>query len=162
MRLALILITLMYCSFANAKGLNMLVWSDDLAPIIYWDPATRSHQGIVIDIFNSLPKEHEINLNFILHNRQRGEVALYGGSADVSIFSKEWMQYPEKLVYSAPIYVHREYLYANTPIESTSLAELVMGKSICTRRGYNYPKFNAFFDQSIAFRIDSRIARQLS
>ena len=156
MRLAIILITSIYCSIANAKDLNMLVWSDDLAPIIYWNPATRSHQGIVIDIFNSLPKEHKINLNFIMHNRQRGELALYEGDADVSIFSKEWMQHPEKLVYSEPIYVHREYLYANAPIETIPMAELVMGKLICTRRGYNYPKLNAFFDQSIALRVDSR------
>ena len=145
----------MFYPLADAKELKMLIWSDELTPIIYWDAPTRAYKGILIDIFSGLPKEDEITFTFLLDNRARGEFALYEANADLSIFSKEWMKHPEKLIYSEPIYVQREFLYANSPIKSAPLEEIIKNKVICTRRGYIYPELEPFFDEGIASRMDS-------
>jgi polar amino acid transport system substrate-binding protein len=80
---------------------------------------------------------------------------LYEGGADLSIFSKEWMKHPEKLIYSEPIYVQREFLYANTPIKHAPLEDTIKHKTICTRRGYFYPELEPFFKAQKASRMDS-------
>jgi polar amino acid transport system substrate-binding protein len=151
------LLLIIFASFlAHSKELKMLVWSKDLDPIVYLDPQTGIYRGILMDVFNSLPPQHKMTLKFISTNRKRGELDLYEGLADVSIFSKEWMQYPNKLIYSEPIYVQREYLYAIAPIEPATTKQMINHKTICTRRGYIYPKLEPYFTRLHAFRMDSR------
>jgi len=133
--------------------LKFLVWSDELAPILYLDQQTNDYKGIVIDVFSAI----DIPLIFSKNNRNRGEDALYAGELDVTILSKEWLKHPAKLVYSEPIYVHKEFLYANQPISDKSLIDLLRDKFICTRRGYVYPKIDYLFKDKIGQRIDSHI-----
>lgn len=154
--LYILFIASVFTPLAQAKELKMLIWSEELAPIVQWDSQSRTYAGILIDIFNGLPKEHQITLDFVLNNRSRGEFALYDGEADVSIFSREWMQFPDKLLYSEPIYVQQEYLYSISPVKPSSLEEMVNRKIICTRRGYIYPALEPFFNQAKSSRMDSR------
>ncbi|WP_339723423.1 transporter substrate-binding domain-containing protein [uncultured Paraglaciecola sp.] len=133
--------------------IKFFVWSDDLAPILYLDQQTKVYGGIVIDIFSA----GNLAVKYTRHNRNRGEEALYLGELDAAILSKEWVRHPDKLVYSLPIYVHKEFLYANHPIADKPLSELLPNKIICTRRGYVYPKIDAFFKSKVSLRIDSHI-----
>jgi ABC-type amino acid transport substrate-binding protein len=150
------LLLLFFASFlAFSKELKLLVWSEYLDPIVYLDPQTGIYHGILIDVFNSLPPEHKMTLKFIVTNRKRSELDLYEGLADVSVFSKEWMQYPNKLIYSEPIYAQREYLYSIAPIEPATTEKMIKRKIICTRRGYIYPKLEPYFTSLHASRMDS-------
>lgn len=150
------IIASLFFSLAQAAELKVLIWSEELAPIVQWDRQSSSYKGILIDIFDALPNEHKIEFSFVLNNRIKGEFALYDGEADLSIFSREWMKHPEKLLYSEPIYVQREYLYAKSPIAATSINQIIQKKTICTRRGYVYRKLDPFFKAGKSSRMDSR------
>lgn len=132
---------------------KFLVWSDDLAPILYLDQQGKDYKGIVVDILSG----GDTPVIFSKYNRNRGEDALYAGELDVTILSREWLQHPDKLVYSVPIYVHKEFLYANQPIADKPIVDLLRDKLICTRRGYVYPKIDSLFKNKISLRIDSHI-----
>ena len=151
-KLCIVLSVVTY-SVKATTPVKFLVWADDLAPILYLDPQSKDYKGIVVDILSA----GDIPIKFINHNRNRGEEALYAGELDLAILSKEWVRYPEKLVYSTPIYVHKEFLYGNHPISDKPLEELLVDKIICTRRGYVYPKLDGFFKDKISLRMDSHI-----
>jgi len=148
-----IVLAILSCTVEASEPVKFFVWSDDLAPILYLDQQTHDYKGIVIDIFSA----GNIPVTFIKHNRNRGEEALYSGELDVAILSREWVRHPEKLLYSLPIYVHKEFLFANHPISDKPLDDLLLDKIICTRRGYVYPKIDDFFKDNISLRIDSHV-----
>ncbi|GAC14432.1 substrate-binding periplasmic protein [Aliiglaciecola lipolytica] len=143
------------------KTLQMFIWSSELAPIISKGEGTdkvldlMQYQGIFVDIMAKLPTELQVSIDVSLIGRARGEKELYKGVYDLSILSKEWLSQPEALVYTKPIYVHREYLYAVSEIPDVSLEKIINKAFICTRRNYLYPKLKDYFDRKIAVRMDS-------
>lgn len=145
------------CTGANKPVLNLFTWSTNLAPIVSVDENTQQSWGIIIDVLASLPADQQVDLKVIVHNRNRGEEALYSGEVDAAPLARRWLQYPDKLIYSLPVYVHREFLYATSKVADKSFGELLRDKNVCTRRGYVYPAVEALFQQGHATRIDSHI-----
>jgi polar amino acid transport system substrate-binding protein len=148
-----IVFSVVACSVKANTAVKFLVWADDLAPILYLEPQTKDYKGIVAEIFSAI----DIPVIFSKFNRNRGEDALYMGEMDVTILSREWLKHPDKLVYSVPIYVHKDFLYATHPISDQPLVDLLRDKLICTRRGYVYPKIDYLFKDKVSQRIDSHI-----
>ena len=145
------------CIGADRPVLNLFTWSTDLAPIVSLDEHTQQPWGIIIDVLASLPADQQVDLNVIVHNRNRGEEALYSGEVDAAPLARRWLQYPDKLIYSLPVYVHREFLYATSKVADKPFNVLLQGKTVCTRRGYVYPVVEALFQQGQAIRVDSHI-----
>lgn len=155
-----LVVNLFFCAASLAATplrLKLFSWSNDIAPIVSIDPKTAAASGIVVDILNSLPDEHKVRLEVIVHNRNRGEEALYAGELDAAPLAKRWLKHPEQLIFSLPIYVHKEYLYARSPITDQPLAALLNNKSVCTRRGYVYPAIQPLIEQGAVIRVDSHI-----
>ena len=142
---------------ATPPRLKLFSWSIDIAPIVSVDPKTGGAFGIVVDILNTLPKQHQVRLEVILHNRNRGEEALYDGELDAAPLAKPWLKHPERLIYTLPIYVHKEYLYARSPVADQPFSMLLENKNVCTRRGYVYPAIQPLIDEAKVTRVDSHI-----
>ena len=141
--------------FSEAKKLVFFVGSPQFPPVIYKDQDTGNFQGIVPDILNSMP-ESSIEIEYIHHNRLRGEDALYTNEVDATILTKEWASSPEKLIFTSPIFKHRDFIYSDAPFPAgAELDTTITGSDVCARRGYTYPKLQQFFDRGSAKRIDT-------
>ena len=139
----------------NSEELSMFLWSKELAPIISIDTDNFKYKGIVLDVLDSLPKEHQVKVKIKRHNRIRGEAELYSGEIDFTILPKEWLKYPDKLIFSLPIYVLEDFLYATKAISNLPFAEILKDQVVCTRRNYVYPKLTSLFVNDIIYRMDS-------
>lgn len=139
-----------------AQELTFYVGAPQSPPIIYKDSLTGRFKGIVPDILNSMPPEHQVSIDYIQHNRSRGEDALYNNEVDATILTKEWASNPDKLIFTRPIYKHQDFIYSNqAQYPMTDLEQTIAGKDICTRRGYIYPELEYFFQQDLADRVDT-------
>ena len=147
---------------ASDEHLKMFIWSNQLSPIISHQndkivtAPIAEYEGIVVDILQSMQNDMANKVDVILSSRRRGEISLYKGDLDFTILSPRWVSQPENLIYSLPIYTHREHLYAKQAIANKPLKELIRGATICTRLGYNYPTMQAFFDDGTAIRLDNQ------
>jgi ABC-type amino acid transport substrate-binding protein len=150
------LLFVLFSSNTLAQKLAFYVGVPQSPPVIYKDNFTGRFKGIVPDILSSMPEEDRVRVDYIQYTRIRGEEALYNKDVDASILTREWASEPDKLLFTLPIYQHRDFIYSNKPVSpSSGLEEVLSGKNICTRRGYIYPELQHFFDEGIAFRIDT-------
>ncbi|MFQ3249584.1 substrate-binding periplasmic protein [Glaciecola sp.] len=146
---------------SKSESLDMFIWANDLAPIISHEDSGKTrgaiseYQGVMVDVLDSLPHSVKPQINVILSSRRRGEKELYDGNIDFTILSPKWIEFPEKLIFTLPIYVHKEYLYAIKAIPDKSVEALVEGKRVCTRSGYRYPGIARFIESGVAKRVDS-------
>lgn len=159
-KLWLIMVFVSVCSpaFASAgKTLTFYTWSEDLAPILSLKSSGngRVPSGIVVDVLSGWSAQQGHTIKYTLHNRVRGEEALYAGEVDMTILSREWLVHPDKLLFSLPLYEHREYLFALEHPESSVLPEMLDDTLICTHRGYRYPSLQKYFELGIARRVES-------
>jgi polar amino acid transport system substrate-binding protein len=139
----------------------MFIWSKQLAPIISSKNSDvksgqlEDYSGIIVDVLGSLPEADRPHVNVILSSRKRGEKELYEGNIDFTILSPKWLESPEKLIFSSPIYVHKEFLYDKKAIPNKPLKDLVEGKRICVRTSYKYPGVSQYFESGLATRVDT-------
>ncbi|MEO1081699.1 MAG: transporter substrate-binding domain-containing protein [Pseudomonadota bacterium] len=140
----------------------MFIWSQQLEPIIYPTETTpnvapiQSYDGIVVDILDSFTRENDLDVDVVVTSRKRGEMDLYENRLDFTILAPDWLNEPEKLVFSHAIYTHREFLYALAPIEEETLIEAVRDKRVCVRFGYKFKTVQEYFETGVTTRIDSR------
>ena len=139
----------------NDQSLAFYIWAENLAPIISKDTKSGDFSGIVVDIFDSMSDYHSGAIDYEVHNRVRGEQQLYTGKFQATILSPQWVAEPKKLLFSESIYEHVEHLYALKPIANEPIRTLIKDRTICTRRGYRYPRLDILFDQNYAKRMDS-------
>jgi ABC-type amino acid transport substrate-binding protein len=151
-----LLLICFFSPFSSAQKLAFFVGVPQSPPVIYKDETTGRFKGIVPDILNSMPAEDRVRIDYIQHNRSRGEEALYNNEVDATILTKEWASNPEKLLFTLPIYQHRDFIYGSQPTNSAlQLEETLSGKNVCTRRGYIYPRLQGFFSQGIINRVNT-------
>ena len=140
----------------------MFIWSQQLEPIIYpADEASsvapmQSYDGIVVDILEAFARDNDLGVDVVVTSRKRGEQDLYENRLDFTILAPAWLNEPERLIFSRPIYTHREFLYGLEPIEAKSVNEAVRNKRLCVRFGYKFKTVQQYFDTGVATRIDSR------
>jgi ABC-type amino acid transport substrate-binding protein len=140
----------------------MFIWANDLAPIIsiknnvQHTGTISDYHGVMVDVLGSLPQAVKPEIDVILSSRRRGEKELYEGNIDFTILSPKWLEFPEKLIFTLPIYVHKEYLYDSKPIPDSAIEELIRGKRVCTRSGYKYPGISRFIESGATTRLDAK------
>lgn len=166
--LLLVLLGSFFVALARAQdksetpSLSMFIWSQRLEPIIYSHAETasiaplESYDGIVVDVLDSFVRDNDLELNVVVTSRKRGELDLYENRLDFTILAPAWLDQPENLLFSDPIYTHREFLYGLEPIVAASLEEAVSNKRICVRFGYKFGTVQKYFDAGVATRVDSR------
>lgn len=150
------------CALESREPITLFIWSNQLAPIISHPDSNKQagklteYNGIIVEVLSQMVESDNQNINVVLSSRRRGERELYEGKLDFTILSPQWLEHPDKLIYSSSIHVHREYLYAFQPILDRPLTETLNGKRICTKRGYKYPFLDSIFINGQALRVDSQ------
>lgn len=152
---------LAYASEINTRTLTMFTWSQHLDPIIYSSEQTADklniseYHGIIADLLNSFSTEFSQSITVEVTGRLRGERELYKGNFDFTIISPSWLEHPQELLYSTPIYIHREFLYSLEVITEKSTEKSIKSKRVCTQSGFTYPKLERYFQSGLASRLDS-------
>lgn len=151
-----LLITLTSYSIAANDQLLFVVSYPGSAPYLYQEAEEDNYLGIIPDILTPLIESKKINIRFVANSRKRSEEYLYLGKADLMLISQSWLSNPEKLIATIPLHQHRSYLYQTEKFPSDfSLNNLDKRKSVCTKKGFVYPRLAPYFINNQLIRVDS-------
>lgn len=142
-------------AYAQPTHLNFAVNSPGSPPFLYFDSIENRYLGLIPDLLEEPISRQELTIRYFDSNRTRSEQFLYDQKVDVFTSSIEWLKTPEKLIYTEPLLVHHSYLYSLHPFADNFTLADMENTSICTRRGYTYPKLAPFFALNTAIRVDS-------
>lgn len=118
-------------------------------PFIYIEN-TDKYKGIVPYLVQALSRELDLELEYIPTSRKGLEATIISGQADVTWLSPEWVNDKEKLIFSNPVFDHKEFLYSLNPLENNdNPVDWVRGKTICVRQDYQYPSLYAFLMKTL-------------
>lgn len=150
------LLSLALCARARAQTvLKFYLGLPQAPPVFYQHPNSGEFGGIVMDVLQAVPEGQSVQFDFVIHNRKRGEQAMYNGQLDGTVMTKSWAMQPDALIYSTPLFPYRDLLFARD--EDTGMGADIWQRErrVCTRRGFVYPKLNTLFSNDLAVRIDS-------
>jgi polar amino acid transport system substrate-binding protein len=137
----------------TTQNLRFAVVYVEEPPFIYTEN-TYKYKGIVPNLVQALSRELDLEAEFIPTSRKRLEATIISGQADVTWLSPKWVNDKEKLIFSNPVFDHKEFLYSLNPFEDIySPVDWVRGKTICVRQDYQYPSLNVFFNENVAQAI---------
>jgi len=149
-------ITLTSFSVKANDPLLFIVSYPGSAPYVYQQIGDDTYLGIIPDILSELIKSNQLDIRFVSNSRKRSEENLYQGKADLMLISKSWLKSPEKLIATIPLHQHRSFLYQTHNFATDfSLDKLNERKKVCTRKGFVYPKLEAYFQKNQLVRMDS-------
>mgnify|MGYP003646531734 CR=1 FL=1 len=132
------------------KTLRLAVIYIEEPPFIYTS-TTSKYQGIVPSLAMALSRELNLELEYLPIPRKGLEQSLIDGKADIAWLSPEWVTNKEQLIFSVPVFLHREFLYSLKPFsESSNPVDWMRDKTICLRQDYQYPSLNRFFSNKVA------------
>lgn len=139
-------------SYAADTTLNLAVYLPQSPPYMFIDLNTGAVTGILPDIIKNYAQKHDLKFAYQYLNRVRAEHSLYNGSADVSLLAPAWVQYPDKLIYSDPLYVNGDRFYSVKPMPAKITFN---GQVVCTREFFRYPIFDKLVEQKKVIRMDT-------
>lgn len=134
-----------YCHPAKAmelpaKTLRFAVYTTNSSAPFYHLDEQENYIGILPTLLNKAAAIAGIHIDFVAIDRRGAEIAIYNGDVDALILSKEWATYPDRIVFSAPMYDFNEYFFSLSPFaKGERPPDWLAGKSVCVRRDYVYP-----------------------
>lgn len=138
------------------EKLKFVLYYPQVPPYMYQEANSQKVVGLVPDLLRDFFNNEQIQVEFILDNRRGAEHRLYSGDVDAMLMAREWAMQPEKLTFSEPILVHRDYLFSMRPFDTSSKPEQWLhNKKVCTRQYYVYDVLEPHFQKSGTQRIDS-------
>ena len=148
----------------NSNVLRMAVIYIEEPPYIY-SKGESGYQGIYPSLAKKLGLELNLNIEFVPTGRKGLEQSIIEGKADVTWLSPDWVENKEQFVFSAPIFLVREFFYSLDPfVNDANLKDWVNNKSICVRQDYLYPKLNSLLSETTAIpvKISSQVPLLMS
>lgn len=130
----------------SAQDITFAINSPGSPPYLYFDSQSQSYQGVVVDFFNSIADEANLQVTYLDSSRARNELLLRQGKADMFLSGEEWLDDPRGFIFSDPLIQHDSYLYATTAFEGPFEPMERAGESVCTRFGFKYPVLQTAFD----------------
>lgn len=137
---------------AEEDTLKLAVYLPQSPPYMFIDLNTGSVTGILPDIIKMYTEQHELRFAYQYLNRVRAEKSLYSGSADVSLLAPAWVEHPDKLIYSDPLYRNGDRFYAISPLPKEITFN---GQVVCTREFFKYPIFDQLVAKKKVIRMDT-------
>ena len=140
----------------NSKApLQMAVYLPEAPPYLFIDDNSGQLIGIVAEVLNRFSQHHNIDINYLYLNRIRAESSIYNGVADISYLAPDWVEHPDKLLFSKYIYQSNDRLYSL----SSELIQLeqkqIKDKVVCAREFYRHPIFEQYIEQHQLKRMDT-------
>lgn len=134
---------------------KFVLYYPQVPPYMYQMDQQPEVRGVIAALMNEFFRQQHIKLNYVIDNRNRAEHRLYSGDVDAIMLAKNWTEHPEQLIFSEPVLVHRDFLFATNPIaDHSNPADWLNKVRICTRQYYKYEALEPFFAKG-SVRIDS-------
>lgn len=139
----------------HPSQLKFVLYYPQVPPYMYTNLDSEQVDGVVPQLLSDFFSQQHISVKYVIDNRKGAEFRLYQGDVDAMLMAASWAQYPDKLVFSAPMLEHRDYLYSLQPFkDSASIDTWLSNASICTRQYYVYEALAPYFELG-AKRIDA-------
>lgn len=111
--------------------------------------------GIMPDVLAAIAEKYQYTLNFIYVPDKRGTLMLENGTVDVRPKAREWMEFPDRFLWTEPIVNSTDVLVFRKGHEFPfRTGDDLIGKTIGCIHGFGYPTLNALFENRQAFRHD--------
>lgn len=153
-KVVLLTLLLFACTVKGQKTepLKLAVYLPQSPPYMFIDLNTGEVTGILPEIMKKYATEHNLAFSYQYLNRVRAEKSLYEGKSDVSLLAPAWVEHPEKLIYSDPLYLNGDKFYATKPIPDEIEFN---GQIVCTRKFFKYPVFDQLVKKNKVTRMDT-------
>lgn len=148
---------LLVCDLAQAKQptFKFVLYYPQVPPYMYQQEQQKDVKGLIPALINEFFAEQGIQLSYVIDNRKGAEHRLYSGDVDAMLLAKPWSEHPELLLFSEPVIMHRDFLFATKAFAKDSHPEdWLSNAKICTRQYYVYEALEPYFATGTA-RIDS-------
>jgi len=155
MRKSTLLLSMLLTGSTQADTLTTLklaVYLPQSPPYMFIDLNTGEVTGILPDIMKKFALQNNIEFAYQYLNRVRAEKELYSGKSDVSLLAPSWVEQPEKLIFSEPLYHNGDQFYATKPIPDSLEFS---GQVVCTREFFKYPIFDKMVAEKKIVRMDT-------
>jgi polar amino acid transport system substrate-binding protein len=134
----------------TGKTLRLAVIYIEEPPFIYTTPNSE-YRGILPSLAVALSRELNLELEYLPIARKGLEQSLIDGKADITWLSPEWVTNKQQLIFSEPVFLHREFLYSLVPFnKSDNPIDWLKDKTICLRQDYQYPSLKRFLTDNVA------------
>lgn len=150
-------VLLVCCVKATAapQSIRFVLYYPQVPPYMYTNQDSAAVQGVVPQILQEFFAAQQIAIEYVIDNRKGAEYRLYRGDVDAMLLTRTWAQYPEKLLFSAALLEHRDFLFSTTPFKTNStIDDWLHNGSICTRQYYVYEALQPYFERSTK-RVDA-------
>ncbi|MCX4028645.1 transporter substrate-binding domain-containing protein [Endozoicomonas sp. SM1973] len=106
-----------------------------------------NYEGIITDALKIIANQLGYEVKTVLLPQNRLKRQLYSGKIDVLPFAIEWIDQPDKVVYSDTIMRVKDVVWSlkSTPVKYSKPEDL-FGKKVVTHIGYHYPTLQPYFD----------------
>ncbi|MGB1239258.1 MAG: substrate-binding periplasmic protein [Pseudomonadales bacterium] len=155
MRLLLVLATLLFAQLSAAQTLILNISEKGYPPYLLSEP-TEQGRGVLYDVLELITQRHNIQIEIISVPRKRVEQLLTAGSFDATMAAREWINSPQRFLFSDPIMQSQDVLFSKreTPLYFERVEDL-FGERIATRLGYKYPLIDPYTVQQKIHRMDA-------
>lgn len=134
---------------------KFVLYYPQVPPYMYQDNQQQEVAGLIPSLINEFFQRQGISLSYVIDNRKGAEHRLYAGDVDAMLLAKNWTEHPELLVFSDPVIMHRDFLFATKPFAAnTTPVNWLANARVCTRQYYVYEALEPFFLKGTT-RIDS-------
>lgn len=139
----------------HPSQLKFVLYYPQVPPYMYTNLDSEQVDGVVPQLLAEFFTQQHISIKYVIDNRKGAEFRLYQGDVDAMLMAASWAQYPDKLIFSAPLLEHRDYLYSLQPFkDSIPIEKQLNNASICTRQYYVYEALEPYFALG-AKRVDA-------
>lgn len=131
-------------------------------PYLINEEKGASSGGIMVDVLQAVASQHGYKIAVTPYPEKRGLLYLDEGKVDVFPKAKEWTKSPEKYIWTDPVLYSSDVLVfmRDKPLDYKSPGDF-FSKQIGTVRGYIYPLFDSYFEDSRIFRDDAESEHQM-
>ena len=125
---------------SSKESVNYVFGDYQSAPYVYYSQKEKQNKGIMLDISSELGRRIPIQINHMNLPRKRTEQFLLKGNADVRChLSPFWVQHPEQLVWTEPLYSLNTVVITHVDFDQTIYdIEPLKGLVLGTIHGYRY------------------------
>jgi len=125
---------------------KFVLYYPQVPPYMYQHSQQQEVAGLIPALVNEFFQKQGIKLTYVIDNRKGAEHRLYAGDVDAMLLAKNWTLYPEHLIFSDPVIMHRDFLFATKPYAAkSSPANWLANARVCTRQYYVYEALEPFF-----------------
>lgn len=112
--------------------------------------------GIMFDVLKYIAQQQNLKIMAVRIPENRVYASLENNKLDVHAGAREWVERPEKYLFSEPVLKVRDVVFTREdfPFKFNKIEDL-FGRSIGVHTGYSYQSLSSYFESGVIKRLDS-------